>query len=113
VSSSRSTDPTRSPDGHSLHRLHKRILVPVLQSNPDVPVHAITTAYPGRRLWRRRVEIRLSPPLTLEARTMSADQLTDAVRDALLALGGMPYVDTYARDIKAARAAPGVDKPAR
>jgi len=96
---------TRSPDKRSLHRLHKRILVPVLQSNPDVPVHVITTAYPGRRRGRDRVEIRLSPPLAIDARAMTADELTNAVRDAMLDLGGMPYVDAYARDVKAARAA--------
>ena len=38
---------------------------------------------------------------------MDADELTGIVRDALLALGGQTYVDTYAQDVKAEkRAAP-------
>ena len=94
---------TRSPDPTQLHRLHKRVLIPVLQANPDVPVHAITTSY-TRRPWRRtRVQISLSPPLALDARTMTPDELTAVVRDALLALGGQTYVDRYARDVKAER----------
>ncbi len=92
---------TRSPDHHSLHRLHKRILIPILQSSPDVPVHAITTTYSGSRHGRRRVEVRLSPPLAIDVRTMDADGVVDVIRDALLELGGMPYVDEYARDVKA------------
>jgi 1-acyl-sn-glycerol-3-phosphate acyltransferase len=93
---------TRSPDPTRLHRLHKRVLIPVLQAHPDVPVHALTTAY-TRRPWRRtRVQLRISPPLALDARTMDAEALTAAVRDALLALGGQTYDDRYARDVKRA-----------
>lgn len=91
---------TRSPDKRSLHRLHKRILIPVLEASPDVPVHTITTTYPrspGRRL---RVEIRLSPPLPLDVRAMDADEVVTIIRDSLLRDGGMAYVDAYARDIK-------------
>jgi hypothetical protein len=36
---------------------------------------------------------------------MGADELTDAIRDALLELGGQTYVDRYARDVKAERRA--------
>ncbi len=97
---------TRSPNPTELHRLHKRVLVPVLQANPDVPVHAITTAYTAGR-WRTRVLIRLSPPLPLDARAMTPDELTEAVRDALLDLGGQTYVDRYARDVKRERRSPG------
>ena len=93
---------TRSPDRESLHRLHKRILLPVLKTSPDVPVHAITTTYSGTRRGRRRIEVRLSPALPIDARTMDDDQVVDIIRDALLDLGGMPYVDAYARDVKAA-----------
>ena len=32
---------------------------------------------------------------------MNADELTAVVRDALLALGGQTYVDSYAQDVKA------------
>lgn len=92
---------TRSPDGHSLHRLHRRILVPILEANPDVPVHAIATTYPGTRRGRRRVEIVLSPPLPIDVRTMHPNDVVAVIRDALLELGGMPYVDAYAREIKA------------
>lgn len=94
---------TRSPDPTKLHRLHKRVLIPVLQGSPDVPVHAVTTAYEKRPRRRTRVRIRVSPPLALDARTMSAEELTDLIRDALLAQGGQTYVDEYARDVKARR----------
>lgn len=94
---------TRSPDPRHLHRLHKRVLVPVLQANPDIPVYAVTVAYETRRWRRTRVEVRFSAPLELDARAMDADALTSTVRDALLALGGQEYVDRYARDVKAAR----------
>ena len=93
---------TRSPDRRSLHRLHKRILIPVLEGSPDVPVHTITTTYPGRRHGRSLVEIRLSPALPIDVRTMAADEIVAAIRDSLLQDGGMPYVDAYARDVKKA-----------
>lgn len=95
---------TRSPDGRSLHRLHRRILLPVLQSSPDVPVHAIATTYTGTRYGRRRVDVRLSPPLPIDVRTMDHNEIVDVIRDALLELGGMPYVNAFARDLKAAAA---------
>ena len=92
---------TRSPDPTKLHRLHKRILIPVLQANPDVPVHVAATSYVSRSRHRTHVTVRISEPLTIDALTMTADQLTDAIRDALLELGGQTYVDRYARDVKA------------
>jgi 1-acyl-sn-glycerol-3-phosphate acyltransferase len=96
---------TRSPDPTALHRLHKRVLVPLLQANPDVPVHAVVTRY-ERRGWRRvRVEASVSEQLAVDARTMSPDGMTLLIRDALLALGGQRYVDRYARDVKAERRA--------
>lgn len=92
---------TRSPDRVSLHRLHRRVLIPVLQANPDVPVHVVAIAYPGTQRGRRRVDIRVSPPLTLDISSDDPQQLTDTVTEALLALGGMPYVHEFAREMKA------------
>lgn len=94
---------TRSPDPRYLHRLHQRILVPLLQANPDVPVHAVTTAFTRRPRRRIQVQVRISPPLQLDAMTMTPDELTSRVRDALLALGGQTYVDVSARDAKRGR----------
>ena len=93
---------TRSPDRTKLHRLHKRVLIPLLQANPDVPAYAITTSYQPRQWHRTRVRIRLSPRLPLDPRTMTPDELTTVVRDALLEYGGQEYVDVYARDAKRA-----------
>ena len=72
-----------------------------------MPVHVITTSYTKRPRRRTRVQIRISPPLALDARTMTPDELTAVVRDALLALGGQTYVDRYARDVKRERRAQG------
>lgn len=94
---------TRSPDPGVLHKLHKRIMVPLLQANPDVPVHVVTTQYETHSFPRRiRVKVRVSEPLLLDSRTMSPEELTMVVRDGLLALGGQTYVDSYAQDVKAA-----------
>jgi len=91
---------TRSPDGR-LHRLHRRVLVPLLQANPDIPVHLIAMGYQPRRFPRRtRVTVKVSPPVPLDARNDSPQQLTDTVRDALLAFSGQDYVNAYARDVK-------------
>lgn len=94
---------TRSPDKRSLHRLHKRILIPVLQANPDVPVHTITTTYLGSSRGRHQAQVRVSPALPIDTRTMEADAIVDVIRDSLLHDGGMEYVDAYARDVKANR----------
>ncbi|HEY7857586.1 MAG TPA: lysophospholipid acyltransferase family protein [Candidatus Nanopelagicales bacterium] len=88
----------RSPDPTKLHRLHKRILVPMLQAHPDVPVYAVTTRYTARPRRRTSVQVRISPPLALDTATMDPQQLTTVIRDALLELGGQTYVDVYARD---------------
>ena len=92
---------TRSPDPTTLHRLHKRILIPLLQANPDTPVHVVVTRYERRPHRRTRVTVKVSPTLDLDPLTMTPEQLTDAVRDALIDLGGLDYVDRYARDVKA------------
>lgn len=91
---------TRSPNPAELHRLHRRVMVPLLQTAADVPVHVVATAYRSRRGRRRQVGVQVSPALNLDVPAMTADQLTTAVRDALLALSGQIYVDKYARDVK-------------
>lgn len=91
---------TRSPDGVSMHRLHRRVLIPVLQANPGIPVHVMSIAYPRTRGWRQQVDLRFSPALSLDPETMSANDLTDAVTKALLALGGMPYVHRFGQALK-------------
>jgi 1-acyl-sn-glycerol-3-phosphate acyltransferase len=92
---------TRSPDPQVLHRLHKRILIPLLQANPEVPVHVVVTSYEPRGWRRTRVRVRISEQLPLDPATMSPEELTDRIRDALLATGGLRYCDRYARDVKA------------
>jgi len=93
---------TRTPDPGQLHKLHKRVMIPLLEANPDVPVHVVTTRYVNHRFPRRiQVEVKVSDRLPLDARRMSADQMTDLVRDQLLELGGQEYVDRYAQDVKA------------
>lgn len=91
---------TRSPDGHSLHRLHMRVLVPILRANPSVPVHAMTVRYGPRRNGRVDVDLRYSEPLQLDPATMTSIELTNAVRDALLETGRMPYVHAFGRSVK-------------
>jgi 1-acyl-sn-glycerol-3-phosphate acyltransferase len=93
---------TRSPDGR-LHKLHKRVLVPLLQVNPDVPVHAVTMSYHRARWRRTRVTGRVSAPIDLDRTTATADELTGALTEALLALGGQDYVDEYAQTVKRRR----------
>ena len=91
---------TRSPDPTKLHRLHRRILIPVLQAHPGVPVYGIGTSYEHRR-WRRiRVTVNISEALDLHLGEATPDEVTDVVRDALLRLGGQEYVHAFARDVK-------------
>lgn len=96
---------TRSPDPTVLHRLHKRVLVPLLQANPDVPVHAVGTRFTPRGWRRTAVRVRISAPLAIDARTMDPEEMTGLIRDALLEMTGLTYVDRYARDVKAERRA--------
>ncbi len=95
---------TRSPDATKLHRLHPRVLVPVLRANPDVPAYAVTTAYTRRPRRRTHAQVRISSRLPLDPSTMSPESIIAVVRDALLELGGQTYVDVSARDVKEARA---------
>jgi 1-acyl-sn-glycerol-3-phosphate acyltransferase len=93
---------TRSPDPRHLHKLHKRVMIALLQANPDVPVHVVTTSYAPPRGWGRvGVRVRISDALPLDPRTMDAGQMTTMVRDTLLRLGGQTYVDRYAQQVKA------------
>jgi len=93
---------TRSPDPTQLHKLHKRILIPLLQDNPDVPVHVVTTRYgaPGR-FGRRQVSIRVSDPLDFDARELSPDEVVTVIREQMLQMSGQTYVDRYAQEVKA------------
>lgn len=93
---------TRSPNPDQMYKLHKRVMIPLLQANPDVPVHVVTTRFTKRPLPRRvQVKVRVSDPLPLDVRTMTADEVTDMIRDRLLELGGQQYVDRYAQEVKA------------
>lgn len=94
---------TRSPDPTKLHRLHGRVLIPMLRANPEVPAYAITTAYTHRPLRRTRAQVRVSPRLPLDPSTMTPDEIITVVREALLGLGGQTYVDVSAHDIKTNR----------
>lgn len=91
---------TRGPDDGALYRLAQRVLVPLLQASPDVPVHAVTVAY-SKAGFRTRVTVRVSERLPLDARTMSGPELTAVIRDRLLEIGGLDYVDQYAFVVKA------------
>ena len=95
---------TRSPDGHSLHRLHRRVLVPILEANPGVPVHAMTISYGTPRHGRVPVRLSYSPALALDPTTMSPSDLTDAVTAALRETGQLPYVHAFGQSIKKAAA---------
>ena len=92
---------TRSPDPAKLHKLHRRVLIPLLQRNPDRPVHVVTTSYRPGRLGRIRVTVKVSEALPIDARTMSPDEIVELLRDTMLAMSGQTYVDRYARDVKA------------
>ena len=92
---------TRSPDKKSLHKLHRRILIPVLESNPGIPVHSITTIYGEKKFGRRKVSVTLSPPLPIDASSMTADHIVEVLKNSILEVGGMAYVEAYARDVKA------------
>lgn len=91
---------TRSPDNKSLHKLHRRILIPVFQNSPDTPVHAITTTYLGIKRFRHRVTVNISSRLPIDVNNMTPNEIVDVIKNALLEAGGMPYVDAFARDLK-------------
>jgi 1-acyl-sn-glycerol-3-phosphate acyltransferase len=95
---------TRSPEPGTLHRLHQRVMIPLMQARPEVPVHAICTTYPESSGFRRRIEVRLSAPLPVDVKTMTGDEITDIIKDALIELGELRYVDESAAAAKRRRA---------
>ena len=98
----------RSPDPARLHRLHGRVLIPVLRAHPEVPAYAVTTGYTHRPLRRTRVRLRVSPRLPLDPATMTPEAIIDVVRKALLDLGGQTYVDV---SVHRARTSPADELP--
>ncbi|MDQ1631240.1 MAG: 1-acyl-sn-glycerol-3-phosphate acyltransferase, partial [Frankiaceae bacterium] len=96
---------TRSPDGR-LHKLHKRVLIPLLQANPDVAVHAVTMAYEKRPRRRVRVWGHISPAIALDSRNATPEELTRILTEAMIATGGQEYVDEYAQSVKKQRTRP-------
>jgi len=92
---------TRGPSRTSLYRLHKRVLMPLIEAHPDVPVYAVATTYPEGSGFLRRARVRFSPPLPIDPRTMTDDEIVAVIRDALLELGGLTYVDVPAFVAKA------------
>lgn len=92
---------TRGPSRTSLYRLHKRVLMPLIHGHPDVPVYAVATTYPEGSGFRRKARVRFSPPLPIDPRTMSDDEIVVVIRDALLELGDLTYVDVPAFVAKA------------
>lgn len=92
---------TRGPSRTSLYRLHKRVLMPLIHGHPDVPVYAVATTYPEGSGFRRKARVRFSPPLPIDPRTMSDDEIVAVIRDALLELGDLTYVDVPAFVAKA------------
>jgi 1-acyl-sn-glycerol-3-phosphate acyltransferase len=92
---------TRAPDQGKLYRLHSRILVPLLQANPTVPVHAVATRYEPMALGRTKVTVKISPRLAIDSVIMTADEMVTSVKDALVELGDLIYVNQYAFVAKA------------
>jgi 1-acyl-sn-glycerol-3-phosphate acyltransferase len=92
---------TRGPDPSSLYRLHQRVLVPLIAAHPDVPVHAIATTYDRSGRGRTKARVRISKPLPLDVSTMSPEEMTAVIRDSLIELGNLGYVDQYAFVAKA------------
>ncbi|MCH9677709.1 MAG: hypothetical protein K0U30_08880 [Actinomycetia bacterium] len=77
--------------------MHRRILIPGLESNPGVPVHAIATTYLGTKFGRKRVEVNLSAPLPIDVATMHPNEVVEIMKNSFLDLGGMDYVDAFGR----------------
>jgi 1-acyl-sn-glycerol-3-phosphate acyltransferase len=90
---------TRGPDARSLYRLHRRVLIPLLRADPDVAVHGVTITYDRGRL-RRVAHVRISERLALDIPAMSDDEIVEVIRDTLVDLGGLTYVDRTASQAK-------------
>jgi 1-acyl-sn-glycerol-3-phosphate acyltransferase len=87
---------TRGPDRGAMYRLHQRLLVPLLEENPDVAVHTIATTYPPGGRFRSRARVRVSPRLAVDARSMTGAEMTAVLRDSLVELTELRYIDRYA-----------------
>jgi 1-acyl-sn-glycerol-3-phosphate acyltransferase len=92
---------TRGPSRTSLYKLHQRVLIPLIEGHPDAPVYAVATTYPDGSGFRRKARVRFSPPLPIDPRTMSGDEIVAVIRDALVELGDLTYVDVPAFVAKA------------
>ncbi|MBL7494610.1 1-acyl-sn-glycerol-3-phosphate acyltransferase [Frankia sp. AgB1.9] len=101
---------TRSPDGRLYRGKTGVARVAATAPAPVIPVAMIDTVRvlpPGRRLPRRgRVEVRIGPPLDLDAYGDPPDlrqyrARTDEIMKAIGALSDQPYVDQYAQQVKA------------
>ena len=92
---------TRGPDATKLYRLHQRVLVPLITGNPEAPVHVVATTYGAGSFGRTLATVRVSAALPIDRATMSGQEMTDMVRDALVDLGGFTYVNQYAFVVKA------------
>jgi 1-acyl-sn-glycerol-3-phosphate acyltransferase len=92
---------TRGPGRPSLYKLHQRVLMPLIEAHPDVPVYAVATTYPEGSGFRRKARVRFSAPLAIDPRTMTGDEIVAVIRDALVELGGLTYVDVPAFVAKA------------
>lgn len=92
---------TRGPSRTSLYKLHGRVLMPLIESHPDVPVHAVATTYPEGGRFRQRARVRYSPPLPIDPRTMTQEEIVAVIRDSLLEMGELTYVDVPAFVAKA------------
>ena len=64
-------------------------------------MHAIATTYLGTKFGRKRVEVNLSAPLPIDVATMHPNEVVEIMKNSFLDLGGMDYVDAFARDLKA------------
>lgn len=91
---------TRGPDHGALYKLAQRVLVPLLEQNPDVPVHAVAVTY-AKKGWRTAVRVRVSEALPLDPRSMTGPEMTAIIRDRLVEIGELSYVDQYAFVVKA------------
>ena len=64
-------------------------------------MHAVVTSYTNRGFRRKVATVRMSPRLPLDPRTMTGDEMTVVIRDAITELGDLTYVDQYAFIVKA------------
>ncbi len=92
---------TRGPDHTKLYRLHQRVLIPLIKENPDAAVHAIVTTYTRPPRGRQVARMRISERLPIDPTTMSGEDITTIIREAITRIGSLDYVDQYAFVVKA------------